>query len=166
MHGHTAIKRGCNVVSGHELVVAMKALQAKDSAGVAETLSGTWTFGNNQAVSTTTVPSAAGDHFSATVTFGAAGADCGYLLPVTAGALTGLTHISLSYRTTAPSAGSFQVRLYGLDGKLVRSCRADAQKAGLTNVNLAGKLGPNMYIVKISGNGSQCVSRSIVTAGL
>jgi hypothetical protein len=275
----TAKARGCYVVSGHELIEAMKVLQAKDSAGVAETLSGTWTFGNNTGVSTTTLPTATGDHFSATVTFGASTADCGYLLPVVPGLLTKLNHISLSYKTTAPlelrlkcgtttvykvllnnvgpqaasglipisafvrddtagytasvpvaqisgieiaplavgtahpaanftvsnlrtygakiplgiastmplsrrldlflnkisssrivftapSAGSFQVRLYGLDGKLVQSCRADAQKAGLTSVNLAGKLGPNMYIVKISGNGSQCVSRSIVTAGL
>jgi hypothetical protein len=99
----TAIKRGCYVVSGHELIDSVKALQAKDAPVLpGYALSGTWKFGNNIGTATTTLATATGDSIRATVTFPKAGNDCGYLLPVTKGSLTGLTHISLSYKTTAP----------------------------------------------------------------
>jgi hypothetical protein len=274
-----AIAQGCYVVSGHELIEALKILQATDAPGTAETLSGTWTFGNNAGTSTTTLATTTGDHFGpATVTFGAAGADCGYLLPVTAGALTGLHHISLSYKTsqplelrlicgtitykvllnnigpqvasgiipmsafvrddtvgytapitvaqingieiaplavgtahpaatftvsnlktygvklplavtapmitsndvkltvnrissaraefTAPVAGFYTVRMYGLNGKLFQTCNVNVAKAGVASAVFNGRLSPSIYIVKISGNGIQRVGRTIVTAGL
>jgi len=41
-------------------------------------------------------------NLSATVTFADSIDDCGFLAPVTAGMLTGLDHVSLTYQTTAP----------------------------------------------------------------
>jgi hypothetical protein len=276
----TAIKRGCYVVSGHELIEALKTLQASQPAVVAETLSGTWTYANALGTSTTTLASAIGDHFGpATVTFNGADIDCGYMIPVAAGALTGLTDISLTYQTseplevrlicgnitykallnnlggspkasgiipmsafvrddttgytppvnvslingleiapvavgaahpaatftvsnlrtygvklplavsssmlssnvvkltmnkissarvmfTAPTAGSYMVRMYALDGKMIQSCNVNVPKTGVASAAFTAKLSASMYIIKISGNGTQCVAKTLVTAGL
>jgi hypothetical protein len=102
-----AIAQGASVVSGHELITAMKALQANDAPGTPFAVNGAWTFGNDAGTSTPSVPTATGDSINATVTFGAGSVDCGYLYPVTAGSLTGLTHVSLSYKTNTP----LQIRL-------------------------------------------------------
>jgi hypothetical protein len=97
----SAIALGAYIVSGHEMIQQVKALQAQDQLGTAVSLTPAWTFQKYSGNPTSTVASASGN-LSATVSFPDSSDDCGFLAPVTAGVLSGLDHVSLTYKTTAP----------------------------------------------------------------
>jgi len=97
----SAIALGAYVVSGHELIQQIKALQAQDQLGTAVTFTPSWTFQKYTGTPTSSVPTASGN-LAANVTFATASDECGFLAPVTAGALNKLDHVSLTYKSTAP----------------------------------------------------------------
>jgi hypothetical protein len=97
----SALALGAYVIPGHELIQQVRALQAQDKIGNAVALTPAWSFQKYDGNPSSSTTSATGN-LSATVTFADSIDDCGFLAPVTAGMLTGLDHVSLTYQTTAP----------------------------------------------------------------
>ncbi len=96
------ISKKAYVVSGHELITAMKALQAQDNLGTKVTLtSAKWDFFGTASTSQQTTFT--GDITGANVTVaGGLDEECGYAFAVPAGTLTKLDHISLTYQSNHP----------------------------------------------------------------
>jgi hypothetical protein len=97
----SAIHLGAFVVSGHELVQQVKAMQAQDQVGTTVAFTPSWTFKAGAGSPTSSVATATGN-LTAAVTFVGASDEGGFSAPVTAGALKNLDHVSLTYKSTAP----------------------------------------------------------------
>jgi hypothetical protein len=103
-----ALQKGCYFVTGHELIEEIKKMQADEQFGAAGTMAdAVWQFYKNSALNSTAVQQTyTGNIVNASVTVAAASGDeypeAGYGLTKGAGYFRGLTHIELTYKTTAP----------------------------------------------------------------
>ena len=65
----------------------------------------------------------------------------------------------------APVAGRYDIRVYGLNGRLLQSMSKEASSAGMINAGFSSDLAPQMYLVKITGvDNRELVAKAAISA--
>ena len=95
--------KSAHCISGHELIEELKKIQATETVATAQSVNAGWSYYSDVGGATPAVTAFDGSATDISMMVPIAGSDCGYEAEVvTPGSTAGLTHVSLTYKTTTP----------------------------------------------------------------